>query len=498
LTGSLHSVDLVVLVAYFAAVVLLGIWMGRGQRQLSDYLLGGRDLPWWAILGSIVATETSTATFLSVPGIAYDGDLRFLQLAIGFIIGRTLVVYFLLPHYFRGNLFTAYQVLDRRFGGATKSTASLVFLLARTFSDGLRLFLAALVLEKILGWSMPACIVIIGIATIFYTFFGGIKSVIWNDCLQFVIYMAGGVLAGIVILNRLPGGLSEVAEFAAEQDKLRLIDFDFDFTQKYTFWAGVVGGTFLSLGTHGTDQMLVQRYLCARSQRDAGRALLLSGFVVLLQFTLFLLLGVALAAFYHRFEPPSELRPDEVFATFIVNELPAGIGLIGLTLAAVFAAAMSTLSSSLNSSASSAVNDLYLPLRRRSATPHHQIGVSRLLTVFFGIAQIGVAIAGIYLARSVVDNVLDIASFTAGLLLGLFALGVLTTRVGQSAALSGLLVGLAVLTVIKFLTPIAWPWYALIGTLTTFFAGLLASGFSGGAHQREGGSGDGQPQREAL
>lgn len=478
MTETLHGIDLFVLIAYLVFVMLLGVWMGRGQHELSDYMLGGRDLPWWAILGSIVATETSTATFLSVPGIAFLGDLRFLQLSFGYIIGRTIVVYVLLPRYFEGNLFTAYEVLDKRFGLATKRTASLVFLVARTCADGLRLFLAAVVLEKILGWSMPSCIVIIGIATIFYTFFGGIKSVVWTDCLQFVVYVAGGVIAGLVIVSRIPGGWAELATFAEENDKLRLFDFSLSFTEPYTFLAGLVGGTFLTIGTHGTDQMMVQRYLCARSQRDAGRAIVLSGFVVMLQFLLFLLVGVALAGFYDRFPPSAEFRPDAVFASFIVTELPKGIGLVGITLAAVFAAAMSTLSSSLNSSASSAVNDLYIPFRRTEASSSHLLFMSRALTVFFGIAQIAMGIVGIYLARSVVTNVLDIASFTAGLLLGLFALGVLTTRVGQRAALVGLVVGLGVLIAVKFTTSIAWPWYALIGASTTFAAGLIGSLFA--------------------
>jgi SSS family transporter len=452
--------------------------MGRGQKGLSDYLLGGRDLPWWAILGSIVATETSTATFLSVPGIAYFGDLRFLQLAFGYIIGRTIVVYVFLPRYFQGNLFTAYEVLDKRFGLATKRTASIVFLVSRTCADGLRLFLAALVLEKILGWSMPLCIVTMGIATILYTFFGGIKSVVWTDCLQFVVYIAGGVIAGLVIVSRIPGGWTELLAFATENNKLRLFDFTWSLTEPYTFLAGVVGGTFLILGTHGTDQMMVQRYLCARSERDAGRAIILSGFVVMLQFLLFLLVGVALACFYHRFPTATEFRADSVFATFIVSELPKGVGLVGITLAAVFAAAMSTLSSSLNSSASSAVSDLYMPFRRTEASSEHLLRVSRLLTVGFGVAQIAMGIVGIYLARSVVTNVLDIASLTAGLLLGLFALGVLTNQVGQRAALMGLVFGLSVLTCVKFMTSIAWPWYALIGASSTFAAGMLASLFT--------------------
>lgn len=456
--------------------------MGRGQKGISDYLLGGRDLPWWAILGSIVATETSTATFLSVPGIAYFGDLRFLQLAFGYIIGRTIVVYVFLPRYFEGNLFTAYEVLDKRFGLATKRTASLVFLISRTCADGLRLFLAALVLEKILGWSMPLCIVTMGFATILYTFFGGIKSVVWTDCLQFVVYIAGGVIAGLVIVSRIPGGWTELATFASDNNKLRVFDFSWSFTEPYTFLAGVIGGTFLILGTHGTDQMMVQRYLCARSEQDAGRAIILSGFVVLLQFLLFLLVGVALACFFDRFPPVGEFRADSVFATFIVNELPKGIGLIGITLAAVFAAAMSTLSSSLNSSASSAVSDLYIPFRRTEATSSHLLFVSRALTIAFGIAQIGVGIVGMYLARSVVTNVLDIASLTAGLLLGLFALGVLTKRVGQNAALIGLLFGLSVLMWIKFMTSVAWPWYALIGASSTFAAGMLGSCFTQPGH----------------
>lgn len=476
LSLALHAVDLLVLVVYLVAVVLLGVWLGRGQKQLGDYLLGGRNLPWWAILGSIVATETSTATFLSVPGIAYGGDLRFLQLAIGYMLGRLAVVYLLLPHYFRGDLMTAYQVLDQRFGGATKRLASLIFLVTRNLGDGLRLFLAGLVLEKILGLSLPTCIVLIGVATIGYTFFGGIKSVVWNDCVQFVIYMAGAGIAAIVVLSRLDEAGGDVVHYALSHDKLRVFDLSFDLSKPYTLWAGIAGGMFLSLGTHGTDQMVVQRYLCSRSQRDAARALIFSGIVVFVQFAIFLLLGVALAAYYDYF-PPAEAfaNGDDVFATFIVNGLPVGTGVIGLTLAAVFAAAMSTLSSSLNSSASSAMGDLYLPLRSSPGTPEQQLRMSRWMTIGFGLLQILIGIGGIYMASSVVSDVLAIASFAAGLLLGLFGLGVLTERVGQRAALSGLLVGLVVLLLVKFLTPIAWPWYSLIGSITTFCSGLLFS-----------------------
>ena len=294
--------DAAVLVTYLVAVVLFGLWMGRGQRDMNGYLLGGRDLPWWAILGSIVATETSTVTFLSVPGLTFattqvgspaldpavGGDMRFLQLACGLVIGRWLIVQLLLPLYFRGRLFTAYQVLHERFGGATKNVASIVFLLARNVGDGLRLFLTAIVLEKLIGLPLPICIVLIGLLTIAYTFFGGIKSVVWNDCIQFVVYVAGGILALVVILQRLPGGWPQFVSFAERTSKFRLLDASVDLSVPFTLWAGIIGGAFLSLGTHGTDQMMVQRYLCARSERQAGRALLCSGFVVVLQFALFL------------------------------------------------------------------------------------------------------------------------------------------------------------------------------------------------------------------
>ncbi len=476
---TMAAVDLTVLVVYLVGAIGFGIWMGRGQRNLKDYLLGDRNLPWWAILGSIVATETSTVTFLSVPGIAFarqGGDLRFLQLAMGLIVGRTLIAIWLLPHYFSGKLYTAYEVLHHRFGGNTQRLASAIFLLARNVGDGLRLFLTALILNQILTVSLPWCIVIIGAATITYTFLGGIKSVIWNDCFQFIVYVLGGVLALGIILSRLPGGYEQFVHFGQMHDKFRMIDTTWDLTSVYTFAAGLIGGTFLSLGTHGTDQMLVQRYLCARNRRDAGLALVTSGFVVFAQFALFLLLGVALATFYDAFPPATPfMKNDTVFATFIVNEIPRGYGIVGLILAAVFAAAMSTLSSSLNSSASSALSDWYLSGDRVQLTDSQALWTGRGLTVVFGVIQMSVAMGGIYLADVVVNNVLAVAGLTSGVLVGLFALGVLTRRVGQTAALIGLVIGLMTVFGVKFGTDLAWPWYALTGAVVTFVVGLAVA-----------------------
>lgn len=482
---AISSIDAAILVVYMLLMVALGLWVGREQKDLSGYLLGGRDLPWWAILGSIVATETSTATFLSVPGIAFaaEGDMRFLQLAIGYIVGRIIVAFVLLPLYFRGKMFTAYEVLQRRFGGASKRCASILFLVTRNLSDGLRLFLAGIALEKVLGLDLNLCIVVIGIATIVYTFFGGMKAVIWSDCIQFVVYMIGGLLALKILVDFFPGGWPELVQFGNSTGRFEVLDFRWRptdsfnlLTEPFTFWSGLIGGAALTLGTHGTDQIIVQRYLSARGQRDAQKAIIASGFVVFAQFAIFLVLGVALACYYTNINPQSFERNDEVFAAFIVDHLP--VGLVGITLAAVFAAAMSTLSSSLNSSAAAAVADFYQPWASRGGaepTPERLLSWSRRFTILFGIVQIVIGIGASYVSESVVGDALAIAGFTAGILLGVFALGVFTKFTHQRGVLVGMVVGIAVLTVVKFGTSVAWPWFAIIGASTTFATGCLIS-----------------------
>ena len=478
--AAISSRDVGIVVAYLLATIALGLWVGRGQKDISDYLLGDRNLPWWAVLGSVVATETSTATVLSVPGLAYaaKGDMRYLQLAIGYVVGRVLVTIFLLPQYFQGQLFTSYEVLNRRFGGPTKVTASIMFLLARTAGDGLRLYLAAFVLSKFAGMSLPMAVLVTGVATIIYTVFGGMRSVVWNDCIQLVVYLVGAAVTLQVILSRLPGGFGGLIEFGESTGRFRIFDFSTSLADPYTFWAGVIGGGFLTLGTHGTDQLTVQRLLSARSQSDAGRALILSGFVVLGQFALFLLIGVGLAAYFQSFPPQLPIeKPDGAFATFIVEALPPGI--CGLMLAAVFAAAMSTLSSSLNASAGAAVSDLIEP-NLQNPSPRRLLLLSRILTVFFGFAQVGIGLLGPRFGGSVVDNVLAIAALPTGIILGVFGLGVLTRRVTQPAALTGFIAGLFAVAAVKACTvagyfAIGWPWYAFIGAISTFTVGYAAS-----------------------
>lgn len=480
---AVRPLDVAILVGYLTLTVAIGLWVGRGQKDIKDYLLGDRDLPWWAVLGSIVAAETSTATVLSVPGWSYvaNGDMRGLQLPIGYLVGRTVVALVLLPQYFQGRLYTSYEVLNRRFGGATKTTASLIFLVTRTVGDGLRLYLAAIPLQALLGIPLPMAIAAMGVVSIVYTALGGMKSVVWNDCAQLVVYLGGSIAALAVLLGRLPGGWDGLLAFGEATGRWQIFDFsgpdDAGFWgDRFTFWVGLIGGAFLTLGSHGTDQMTVQRLLSSRTERQAGVALVLSGAVVLLQFALFLVIGVGLAAYFEAFPPEVPIaKEDEAFSRFIVTALPAG--LTGLMLAAVFAAA---LSSSLNSSAASALNDLIVPALEREPPPDRLLAWSRWLTVGFGVLQTGVAILGRNMAGSVVSNVLDIAAFTTGIVLGVFLLGVLTDRVSQPAALAGLIGGTVVVGAAKVATltttfALAGLWYAALGTAATFLIGYAAS-----------------------
>jgi solute:Na+ symporter, SSS family len=479
----LHTVDLLVLVAYMFGVTAFGWYFGRKQKNIRDYFLSDREVPWWALAGSIVATETSTVTFISVPAFAFvanargeGGNLTFLQLVIGYMIGRLIIVALFVPLYFKGELFTVYQVLDKRFGGQVKRTAASLFLITRSLADGIRLFATALVLVALTGWSDPTSILIIGIVTILYTYLGGMSAVIWTDVVQLAIYLVGALIAAAVLLTRIPGGWSEVVAVGNEFHKFQLLDFTFELGRSYTFWSGIIGGAFLTTATHGTDQLMVQRYLCSKNAKQATTALLTSGVVVFAQFVLFLLIGVMLFVFYRDFPilpPDVAARADRVFPHFIVTQLPHGV--VGLVIAAIFAAAMSTLSSSLNSSSATAVTDFYRPLFARERSDIHYLKVSRMLTACWGIVQILVAILAIAMHQRVVDSVLSIASFTNGPILGVFLLGALTKRVGRIGALSGMVAGVALMVFVWFKLQVSWQWYVLIGSLVTLSVGYLAS-----------------------
>jgi SSS family solute:Na+ symporter len=475
-TVAIGPFDALLIVVYLAATTALGIWLGRGQKNNRDYFLAGHRLPTWSLLLSIVATETSTVTFLSVPGKSYiqGGDFTFLQIAFGYIIGRFAIIIFLLPAYFRGEMISAYHVLENRFGLTTRRTASLVFLVTRNLADGLRLYLSALALDIALGGGLVTCIVVMTIITAIYACAGGVRSVVWNDCVQFAVYMAGAVATIWVIVALLPGGWPQLVDFGHATHRWRLFDFDPSLTKPdVTFWSGLFGGAFLSLATHGVDQMIVQRYLCARDRKSASWALGLSGFIVFAQFALFLLIGVALACFYSL--PQASAVPtigDRAFMRFVIDHM--GIGFRGLILAAVLAATMSNLSASFNSSASSFMSD-WLGRWLPNADDRSSLRMARLLTLVSAILHAAVAIAVTQITKkeAVVDIVLKIAGFAIGLLLGLYALGLISKRISESTALVAFVVGIAVTSYVAFWTPVSGWWYTLVGSSVTVLAGLL-------------------------
>lgn len=484
LSLNISNIDTAIVVLYVAATLAMGIWIGRGAKTLSGFLVGGRNLPWLAVLGSIIATETSAVTFLSVPGISFSagGDFGFLQLALGFMLGRLVVIAWLLPSYFKGEIFTAYDVLHRRFGGLTQRTASLIFLLTRTVSDGLRLYLTGLVLGKVTGIDISVCIAAIGGATILYATLGGIKSVVWNDCVQLIVYLAGAVAALWVIASGIPDGWQGIIDAGRANDKFTWIDGEFSL-RSANLWAGIIGGSFISLATHGTDQMMVQRLLCARSHRGAALALGASGPLVVLQFALFLLVGVALAAHYQHAGSAAGLENDEVLAGFIVESMP--VGLCGLTLAAVFSVAMSTLSSSLSSSASAVVNDFLKPRLEQQSRDEDAVDAadrldrrltraSRIWTAVFGACQVMVGVIVVnspnLAARSVVHQVITVAALTSGLILGVFLLGMASRLFAQRSILIGMLSGFVV-TVACILPPAEADW-----SIHGWWAAVIASG----------------------
>src|SRR2546430_7930999 len=394
------AIDYVVLLAYLAGITAFGMTFRKSQRTVKDYFVGAKNTHWIIISLSIVATETSTITLIGVPAIAYTnyarpeqgGNFTYLQVVVGYIIARVVISLIFIPAYFRGDLLTAYELLKQRFGPQTKNFAASLFLGMRAIGEGIRIFSASLVLAAAIGASLPNLpylwlwsIIIVGLLTLVYTFEGGIAAVIWTDLVQLIIYIGGSLLAAYMLVHLVPGGWPAIVEDASRAGKLRLVSWSWDLRLPFTFWAGIIGGTFLTMASHGTDQLLVQRLLTCRNLRESRIALVFSGVVVFAQFALFLWIGIMLHAYYAVHPLPPMASTDEIFPAFIVRSLPHGIA--GLVIAAIFAAAMSNLSGSLNSLASSTVLAFYQPLAR-ARSDASLLKLSRWLTAVWGIVLI--------------------------------------------------------------------------------------------------------------
>ncbi len=474
--------DWAIVVLYLLGVLIFGIISGGKQRNTLDYFLGAREIPWLAVCFAVVATETSALTFLSIPGVAYSMNLNFLQLAFGYIIGRIVVSFLLLPAYYKGKLTTAYQFLGIRFGRKIRNFASIVFMLTRLAADGVRLFTTAIPLAVILkgseqfaNWTDAQIyiisIVIVTAITFMYTFIGGVRAVIWMDVVQMFIYIGGAIAAMIVLGMKIDGGIQHVLNFASE--KFKIINWGFDkplkefFTQPYTLFASLIGGAFLSMASHGADQLIVQRLLTANSLKGSQKALITTGFIVALQFFMFLFLGLMLYTFYNG----KEMNPNEVFAHFIINYMPNGVS--GLIIAGLFAAAMSTLAGSMSSLASSAMMDIYKPYFGKNTDERKELIISRIITAIWALLLVGSAMFFMRTEKTVVELALSIASFTYGGLLGSFLLAILFKKVDENSAIIGFIFGIAVMVYVILNTKIAWTWHTLIGAGTTIIVGNI-------------------------
>jgi len=477
----LNTLDLVVIGCYLAGVTLFGLRFRSGQQTLKGYFLADNAIPWWAISLSIVAAETSTLTVISVPGLAYDKDFSFLQLVIGYLIGRVVVSFVLIPQYFRGELVTAYQLIERRFGQRLRSLTAGVFLVTRAAAEGVRVFAVAIVVRVALGGLLTGvsdferdlvAIAIVTALTLLYTLKGGLKAAIWTDVMQQTVYVAGTIVGLVTILHLVPGGWTTVREVAGHAGKFRVFDFTFDWTTKYTLWSGVIGGTFLTTASHGTDQLIVQRLLAARSERQAQVALLSSGVVVFFQFSLFLMIGAMLYVFYRIYPPAAAFtRTDTIFPVFIVSHMPHGVS--GLLIAAILAAAMSNLSAALNSLSSTSMVDFYIRLRPLTSEIR-RIWLSRAAMVVWALVLFGLALLARHGGR-VIEVGLTIASIAYGGMLGVFLLGVLTRRASEGGAMMGMICGLALNLYLWLFTSVAFTWYVVLGSVATFAVGYAAS-----------------------
>jgi SSS family transporter len=470
--------DLAIIALYLAGITWFGAHFRHSQKSLKDYYLGGRNAPWWAIALSIVSAETSTLTIIGTPTLAFAGNLAFLQVVFGYLLARVAISTLFLPHYFRGETFTAYELMERRFGVRLRRLTAGTFLVVRGLAEGIRVFAISIVISIILGTGEMASIVLIVCLTLFYTFEGGMTAVIWTDVVQMFLYVFGAVVSFYVILQHIPGGWGHVVAVAGPAGKFALFDFRFAptaefFARKYTFWSGLIGGCFLTTASHGTEQLFVQRLLAARSQAQSRLALFASWAVILVQFSLFLGIGVILYVFYQdaNLRPPQP--PDWLYPGFIWRYLPPGLA--GLAIAAVLAAAMSNLSAALNSLSSTTILDFYKPLRPGRSEQSY-VKLARAATLIWGLALVGVGAVARHWGP-VLEAGLTVASIAYGGLLGVFLLGVLTRRVGENAALLGMAAGLAMLVCVRLDTGIAWTWYVAIGSSVTFLTGWLASLF---------------------
>jgi SSS family transporter len=496
------ALDISVLLAYLAICAAVGYWTGRGQKDTRDYFKAGGQMPMWAVCLSILATETSALTVFSVPGMAYAGDLTYFQFVCGSLLGRILVATVFIAAFYKAGVTSVYEYLGIRFGPATRGTASVLFLITRTLASGVRLTAASLAVEAVTGWGFTSCVIAFTSVTILYTVFGGIKSIIWTDVLQFFLFVGGAALAMYLIMKDIGlDGVREALAAAQPADKLAILDGSMDPTAQFTVWTALFGGTLLTFATHGTDQDLAQRILTCKESGQGKRSVIWSGVINLPMVMLFLLIGTCLYAFYFKHPELKAVLPaqqDRVFPHFIVHQIPAGVR--GLVLAAVFAAAMSSTSSAIGALASVAMIDVYKRIDRSGSHPRRDLLISRILSGVVSIVLVFVAILFERVSKSLLNEGLSVMTYAYGALLGVFVLGRMTPHRGSDRGnVVAMMVSIYAVLALKFnsllfparalgadvdsmplfVKPLAWPWFIVVGFAVTLAVGALFRGKAG-------------------
>ncbi len=478
--------DITIIIIYIIIINLVGLKFSR-VKNVNDYFLGGRSINWLVACFSIVATETSTLTFLSIPGLAYITDLGFLQIAIGYIAGRILVAYIFLPKYFHGEISTTYELLQKKFGDSSRRVVAVIFHITRLLADSVRLFVTAIALAMLLVKifdidNMQLMIIVsiftIGIATFIYTFYGGIRSIVIVDSIQLFLYLICALL-GIYIISDMMGLPAMQVFHRIPQKSLTIISSGLQdgfsgVFKSYNIFSGIIGGLFLSFASHGTDHLIVQRVLSCKDLRSGQKAIVLSGIFVFIQFALFMILGLFILVFLN--EKTFEM-PDKIMPFFIVEHLNPGLR--GIMLSGIFAAAMSTLSSSINSLSSSTVIDI-MQINDREIPEEKKVFLSRVTSLIWTVVIMGISIA-LMLFRDnqnpLVELGLAIASITYGGMLCIFIIGVLYDQFNERSALAGVILSICTLLTIVILNKmkvinIFWPWFVGIGFVVSFITGL--------------------------
>ena len=464
----LNAADWLVIALYLAGIVGLGVWFGKDQHTTRDYFLGSRTVSWWAIGFSIVAAETSALTVIGVPGLAFGSDLGFLQMIVGYVLARIILAAVLVPHYFKGEIYSPYQLLADRFGPSARRTAGGFFLLSETLAAGVRVYVVAIPIQLMLGIPvLPAILLFVGLSLI-YTYVGGVKAVIWTDAVQFVLFLAGGLYTLFYLPTLMDGGWQSMWQAAGDAGKLQWFNPKFTLGAPFNIWMGLIGGTVMVMSSHGAEQLIVQRVLACKTVGDGRRALILSAALVFPLFLIFLLVGAFLWVYYQvqpMAIPLPEAQPgiqanDFVYPIFMLTEVPHVLR--GFLIVALLAAAMSSVSSALNALASVSTMDFLkaaLPGRSESA----YLKFSKVSTLVWAALLILVA----YLSRNVVfvlDAAFSLRGLTSGALLGAVLMAVVLRHGSPRPIVIGMLTALAAMILVKTQTAVFWPWYTLIGS----------------------------------